>query len=156
MHSSEARPTACANTRRENAPSWAHLHLHAVRTMTPKDGFTASKYWSYFARTTCSVDATLTSARRVSRFPNYDPAPRQPPREMGVLYQNLRQSGQNTFRVLRPIAANRVTRQQDRSSLIVVKWKPMEQRNCSCFVKTKFVSVGGAKPAGLKRIELRM
>ena len=36
-----------------------------------------SKYWSYFARTTCSVDATLTSARRVSRFPDYDPAPRR-------------------------------------------------------------------------------
>ena len=36
-----------------------------------------SKYWSYFARTTCSFDATLTNARRVSRFPDYDPAPRR-------------------------------------------------------------------------------
>ena len=34
------------------------------------------KLWKYFGRTTCSVDATLTSARWVSRFPNYDPAPR--------------------------------------------------------------------------------
>ena len=32
-----------------------------------------------------------------------------------------------------------------------IKRKPMEQRSFSCLVKTKFVSVGGAKPAGLKR-----
>ena len=53
MHSTEARPKACANTRRENAPSWAHPHLHAVRTM---------KNWSYFRRTACSDDATFLNA----------------------------------------------------------------------------------------------
>ena len=36
----------------------------------------------YFCGTTCSVDATLRSARRVSRFPDYDPASRIPPRGM--------------------------------------------------------------------------
>ena len=58
MHSTEARPKACANTRRENAPSWAHPHLHAVRTM---------KNWSYFRRTVCSVDATLSMRSWVER-----------------------------------------------------------------------------------------
>ena len=53
MHSTEARPKACANTRRENAPNWAHPHLHAVRTL---------KNWSYFRRTACSVDATFFNA----------------------------------------------------------------------------------------------
>ena len=32
-----------------------------------------------------------------------------------------------------------------------VKRKPMEQRDFSCLVKTRFVSVGGAKPGGLRR-----
>ena len=29
-----------------------------------------------------------------------------------------------------------------------VNSKPMKERNCSCLVKTRFVSGGGAKPAG--------
>ena len=33
MHSLEALAQAQPNTRKENAPSWAHLHLHAVRLL---------------------------------------------------------------------------------------------------------------------------
>ncbi len=55
MHSTEARPKAYANTCRENAPLWAHLRLHVVRKV---------KHWTYFGRTTCSLDATLLLGAR--------------------------------------------------------------------------------------------
>ncbi len=45
---------------RENAPGRAHLHLHAVPFVNLRRG---RNVWSYFARTTCSVDATLLNAR---------------------------------------------------------------------------------------------
>jgi len=81
MHSCKAywyRPTMDAQ--RDNAPSRAHHHSHAVhRNIT-----------SIFAGTTCSVDATLIKRPEgLPRFPDYDPAPRSAPREMRILYQKI-------------------------------------------------------------------
>ena len=43
-----------------------------------------------FSRTTCSVDATLIKRPEgLPRFPDYDPAPRDAPREMRILYQKI-------------------------------------------------------------------
>ncbi len=68
------------DAQRDNAPSWAHHHSHAVhRNIT-----------SIFAGTTCSVDATLIKRPEgLPRFPDYDHAPRSAPREMRILYQKI-------------------------------------------------------------------
>ena len=43
-----------------------------------------------FSRTTCSVDATLIKRPEgLPRFPDYDPAPRDAPREIDILYQKI-------------------------------------------------------------------
>ena len=88
------------------------------------------------------------------RFPNYDPAPhratpaalasrdgciipKSPPKRAKHLPRSLTNRGQSRHRATRPFLS------------WTAKRKPMEQRNCSCLVKTRFVSGGGAKPADI-------
>ena len=103
------------------------------------------------------------------RFPNYDPAPHQatpvalasrggriipksPPKRARHPSRSRRLPRSSTYRVCIWTGRGQARHTTTRPFLSwTAKRKPMEWRNCSCFVKTKFVSGGGAKPAGLKR-----
>ena len=90
MHSEKARPKAYGNARRRKC---------AQRGASPLTGRSQSKYWSYFLRTACSVDATLLlCSRGVERGVRCRVSSRpmgslgdSPPCERSELYQN--QSG---------------------------------------------------------------
>jgi hypothetical protein len=83
---------ACLIHALDRSPTKGPLRIHAEtmrlarRTSTYMPSV-IEMFWSYFGRTTCSVDATLIKRPEgFPRFPDYDPAPRSAPREMGILY----------------------------------------------------------------------
>ena len=105
------------------------------------------------------------------RFPNYDPAPHratpaalasrdgriipkfQPKRAKHLLPSSTNRGLSRQFQLFQCRQCPKRLPARHTATRPFLSWtakrKPMEQRNCSCFVKTMFVSVGRAKPADI-------